>query len=240
MSTSTINPSSRSESLEPIIKPGCAAASAAIVYRGLEIKSALQRGTQPGRFSVGNCLKTATILSAQVTLEAQIRGCVSQISGRETNPLIVSGVSSTAAAVGSIPPLAMINGMTVGLSPYRALRALTPQQARTLCVREGGFMYGVSTSEPFAREAEAICGDHPVVRIISNAVVGGTAAVLSHPADTFLTRLQSNEPITMSIENARHLMKGVRVRTVSVAAFNVIYQETSSQAQKWVDERVID
>lgn len=115
----------------------------------------------------------------------------------------------------SAPSLAVFNGLTMGQSPMQSIKLLTVGQTSAIILRETLTLFALRISRPLADKSKEKWGNNKVVEYGCIFSTGFFGSVLSHPADTLLTRWQKN----MRVQKLEQLMSGWKTRGIAVGLF---------------------
>lgn len=215
-------------SLTPYLIPPAAAGAAVIpIFYGFMAKSALQKGQEMPHFNfrgvVTGGFKASPTVGAIVGIQMVAQNAIEQ----GINKILPEGESKAASMVlsalivGAIsaPPLAVLNGQSMGYSPIESLKKLTIKQTGAIVGRETSFLFAIRISDPVSEAMRKQFGDHKGVVFSAAFMSGVIGSLVGHPADTALTCWQAGIKV-----QARHLMCGATIRAGTVGAFSVIYK----------------
>lgn len=206
-----------------VIPPFAAALAFMPSFPDMAAKSALQRGQAVKSLGVMECVKggakIAPTVGGLVAFQMLLQKKVEKMWPGESG---LFSVAATSTAVGfvSSPILAAYNGKTMGWSFSETLRRFTPSQALTITLQESFFVMGIVAGEWFvAKQKQSSKIGKPTEYAITFAA-SALGGVLSHPANTVLTRLQDN----LTIDSRRQLLWGMARRVRGVGVFSMGYK----------------
>lgn len=202
-------------------------ASIAIIpsFRDMIAKSSLQKGEPIPSISLLNGLKegmkaapiVGVIVGSQMFLQNKIENAFAK--NREKN---LPTMMASAATVGIIssPILAIFNGMTAGLSLQESCKKFSPKQGVAIAIQESAFVAGLSAADPLGVKMKQQFGDNKVVEYIAAFISGAMGSLAGHPANTALTRWQSN----MQVDGLHQLMWGSIRKARAIGMFSIFYK----------------
>ncbi|MCH9621718.1 MAG: hypothetical protein S4CHLAM20_11440 [Chlamydiia bacterium] len=188
-------------------------------------KSAIQRGLSPPKFDFFNVLKAARngsrTVGALIGIQMIAQEALENLLVKEDEEKSFGTIFASASIVGLVSslPIAIYNGQTMEWPVMKSIRLFTPQQAAAITVQETSFVAAIAAIKLVTPHLKAIFGDNQAVESGSAFVTGAGGSILTHAANTFLTRSQNDLPI----ESLRQLMWGVGKKARAVGIFAVTY-----------------
>lgn len=204
-----------------------AAAGCAMVptYYGYAIKTAQQIGKPLPPITFETTLRggfrTAPNIAFTVATQMTVQDIFQKIFSKKTaDPSIpvILGSSGISGIVCS-PLLAGFNGQTMNKPFFESVKSTTLKQTIAISFREASFIASVKVNEPLQLISKRKWGDQKWLAYATAFVSGSLGSIVSHPADTLLTLLQTEKPIQIS-----HLMKGHWARTLATGFYVIIFE----------------
>jgi hypothetical protein len=233
---SSINPSKKNDS-GPIyqktkdffVPPLAAAISIIPVFKMMIEKSDLQRGQFSEKITFQEALKkgfkasptVGVIVGTQMIAQKALQQTL--FTDYKKSEIMPSLISSAIVGVVSTPVLAIFNGQTMGLSPWKSLKRLSIRQSAAISLQEAAFVAGISAAEMVSLTMKEKIIDSPVTEYSASFVSGALGSLAGHPANTALTRWQCG----MKINNISELMLGSLKKAKAIGLFSVFYKITS-------------
>jgi hypothetical protein len=204
------------------------AASFAIVpaFRDLVRKSAEQRGEPVPKLTAAEWLKggfkMAPTVGATVGSQMLLQMFLEKVIAGESNKDELTSKFASSAVVGilSSPFLAVINGQSMGWSVMKSLRLFSVRQGLAISVQETAFVGGLSAADHLSGLMKEKFGDNKGIVYFAAFTSGALGSLAGHPANTALTRWQSDMPV----ENMRQLMWGASKKARAIGTFAVFYK----------------
>lgn len=225
----------------PYLIPPIAASIAIVpVFYGFIVKSAQQIGSPIPKMTFDTLfwrgLKAAPTIGMTVGLQMGMQNQVEKFfpAQKETSPVASMIFSSVIVGAISVPPLAILNGQSMGQRAIASLKNLCPFQSGAIIIRETSFLFALRISEPLSEYMKSSFGDNEAVAYGSAFAGGAISSVIGHPADTAFTLWQKG----MKINGLRSLMRGSFVKALAVGGFSTGYQFTKNVLDK-TDSRSI-
>lgn len=222
----TPNSNGHWSTIAPYVAPPIAASVAIIpAFRDMIAKSALQKGetnpSVPFRLGLKEGMKASPTVGAIVGSQMVIQRIVENALFGESNKRSVASVVESSAIVGllSAPFLAVFNGKTMGKTVAESLGQLSVKQGGAIGAQEAAFVGGIALAEPVAAAMKEQFGDNRAVEYTAAFGSGAVASAAGHPANTALTRWQSDMPMGF-----RQSFWGVWTKARAVGLFSVIYK----------------
>lgn len=217
--------------IAPYVVPPLAASIAIVpAFPDMIAKSALQKGLPLPSITVLESLKigvtAAPTVGAIVGTQMLIQRTFEEklLGGKSEKPSFLTTLASS-AIVGTIsaPVLAIFNGQTMGRSWKESLRLFSLKQGGAIALQETAFVCGLSVADWLADVMKRSVGDNKGVEYAAAFLAGAAGSLAGHPANTALTRLQSNQTFSLT----QHSMLGAARKARAVGCFAVIYKLTS-------------
>lgn len=214
-----------------LASPFAAAAAVVPTFRGFVVATARQSGTKVPPFILKQtfaqgCKAAPTVglvVGVQTTLEKAAEHAIKARLVTSDAPSVAQTMASFAstcfAGFVTSPIYAVFKGQSRNLSVVQSLRAMTPQQAGAISVRETCFLGGLKMSTPVSDAAKKQFGDTKAVQYSSAFVSGAAGSLAGHPFDTALAILQEGKKMVWG----RQAFRGACARTVAGGAFSAVY-----------------
>lgn len=204
------------------------AASIAIIpaYGDLVQKSAIQTGANIPQISLKERIKgglklsptVGIIVGTQMILQNQIEKKLFPEDDKEQ----IFSVLKSSFLVGliSAPILAIFNGQTMGLNIRESFARFSFKQASAITFQETAFVCGISAADKLSELMKKYFGDSKANDYVAAFLSGTLGSLAGHPANTLLTRQQSN----LAIESARQTMWGSLSKAKAIGIFSLGYK----------------
>lgn len=219
------------DSTVPYLIPPVAASIAIVpVFYGFIVKSAQQIGSPIPKMPIGTVLRSgfaaAPTIGITVGLQMGAQNEVEKFfpAQKETSDVTSMVFSSVIVGAISVPPLAVLNGKSMGQTAMASLKGLSSLQAGAIIIRETSFLFALRVSTPLSEYMKSTLGDNKAVEYGSAFTSGAISSIIGHPADTALTFWQKK----MKIDGLRCLMRGSMPKALAVGGFSAGYQFTKN------------
>jgi len=196
----------------------------AFTYYGYAAKTARQIGKAVPPINlettVGGGFRTtpnvAFTVATQMTVQEFFQKIFSPKTAEPSFPVILA--SSGIAGIVCSPLLAGFNGQTMNQTFFESLKSTTWGQSVAISFREASFIASLKLITPLSAFTKEKWGDKKWVNYGTAFVSGSLGSIISHPADTILSLLQTGEKIRFS-----RLMRGVSSRTLATGVYVMIF-----------------
>lgn len=158
-------------------------------------------------------------MAAQRAVEALFK----KMGNEAQEPSLLQMASAAIVGLISTPPLAILNGQTMGYTTLGSLRALSWKQTSAITVRESSFLLAIRVSGPAAQAMRTHFGVSRPVEYGIAFMTGVVGALVGHAADTALSIWQKKRTILSPAQ----LAKGAPARALAVGGFSLCYKAAS-------------
>ena len=213
--------------LWPYLVPPIAASIAILpAFKDLVAKSAEQKGLVVPHMSFREILvgglrmapTTGLIVSSQIFLQSVIEKALIKDKDKASLPLTIA--SSAIVGVFSTPILAIFNGQTMGWSFQKSLQRSSPMVLLAIAVQETAFVSSLSATENLIPLVKDKVGNTKVFKYTTAFITGALSSLVSHPANTAVTRWQNDLEVT----SLRQSMWGAMRKARAIGVFAVVYK----------------